>query len=112
MIYAYDLARGAVEGYLNTPVVMARSNMAGYSAADIEEMKIRDGLTQHEHRKGLLRQYCADHELRYVKPIVLIACRATNHARDLRALNDRGSCLILPGMTDLHAPALWPGNGQ
>ncbi len=88
VIYAYDLARGAVEGYLKTPVVMGRSNMAGYSAADIEEMKIRDGLTQHEHRKGLLRQYCADHELPYVKPIVLIACRDTNHARDIRALID------------------------
>ncbi len=88
VIYAYDLARGAVEGYLKTPVVMGRSNMAGYSAADIEEMKIRDGLTQHEHRKGLLRQYCADHELPYVKPIVLIACRDTNHARDIRAMID------------------------
>ena len=39
VIYSYDLARGAVEGYLKTPVVMGRSNMAGYSAADIEEMK-------------------------------------------------------------------------
>ena len=88
VIYAYDLARGAVEGYLKTPVVMGRSNMAGYSAADIEEMKIRDGLTQHEQRKGVLRQYCADHNLPYVKPIVLIACRDTNHARDIRALID------------------------
>lgn len=88
VIYAYDLARGAVEGYLKTPVVMGRSNMAGYSAEDIEEMKIRDGLTQHEHRKGILRQYCADHDLPCVKPIVLIACRDTNHARDIRALID------------------------
>lgn len=93
VIYAYDLARGAVEGYLKTPVVMGRSNMAGYSAADIEEMKIRDGLSQHEHRKGLLRQYCADHDLPYVKPIVLIACRDTNHARDIRALIDSDSFL-------------------
>ena len=45
VIYAYDLARGAVEGYLKIPVVMGRSNMAGYSQNDIEEMKIRDGLT-------------------------------------------------------------------
>lgn len=93
VIYSYDLARGAVEGYLKTPVVMGRSNMAGYSASDIEEMKIRDGLTQHEHRKGILRQYCADHELSYVKPIVLIACRDTNHARDIRALIDNDSFL-------------------
>ena len=93
VIYAYDLARGAAEGYLKTPVVMGRSNMAGYSAADIEEMKIRDGLTQHEHRKGVIRQYCDDHNLPYVKPIVLIACRDTNHARDVRALIDNDGFL-------------------
>lgn len=88
VIYSYDLARGAVEGHLKTPVVMGRSNMAGYSAADIEEMKIRDGLTQHEHRKAVLRQYCDDHDLPYVKPIVLIACKDTNHAKDIRSLID------------------------
>lgn len=88
VIYSYDLARGAVEGYLKTPVVMGRSNMAGYSAADIEEMKIRDGLTQHEHRKAVLRQYCDEHGLPYVKPIVLIACKDTNHAKDIRSLID------------------------
>lgn len=88
VIYAYDLARGAVEGYLKTPVVMGRSNMAGYSPADVEEMKIRDGLTLHEHRKGVIRQYCSDNSLPYVKPIVLIACRDTNHAKEIRALID------------------------
>ena len=88
VIYSYDLARGAVEGFLKTPVVMGRSNMAGYTDADIEEMKIRDGLTQHEHRKAVLRQYCDDHDLPYVKPIVLIACKDTNHAKDIRSLID------------------------
>lgn len=88
VIYSYDLARGAVEGYLKTPVVMGRSNMAGYSDADIEEMKIRDGLTLHEHRKAILKEYCSDNNLPYVKPIVLIACKDTNHAKEIRALID------------------------
>jgi type III restriction enzyme len=88
IIYAYDLARGAVEGYLKIPVVMGRSNMAGYSQNDIEEMKIRDGLTLHEHRKTVLKQYCSDNELDYVKPIVLIACKDTDHAKKIRALID------------------------
>lgn len=88
VIYSYDLARGAVEGFLKTPVVMGRSNTAGYTDADIEEIKIRDGLTQHEHRKAVLRQYCDDHDLPYVKPIVLIACKDTNHAKDIRSLID------------------------
>lgn len=91
VIYSYDLARGAVEGYLKTPVVMGRSNLAGYSDADIEEMKILDGLTLHEHRRAVLRQYCTDNNLEYVKPIVLIACRDTNHAKRIRELIDSDS---------------------
>lgn len=88
IIYSYDLARGAAEGYLKIPVVMGRSNMAGYSHDDIEEMKIRDGLTLHEHRKAVLREYCSDNQLDYVKPIVLIACKDTDHAKKIRALVD------------------------
>ena len=88
VIYAYDLARGAVEGYLKIPVVMGRSNMAGYNQDDIEEMKIRDGLMLHEHRKAVLREYCSDNDLDCVKPIVLIACKDTDHAKKIRALID------------------------
>lgn len=93
VIYAYDVARGAVEGYLKTPVVMGRSNMAGYSTEDIEEMKIRDGLTLHEQRKGIIRQFCNDNGLPYVKPIVLVACRDTNHAQKIRELIDNDGFL-------------------
>lgn len=88
VIYSYDVARGSAEGYLKIPVVMGRSNIAGYSQDDIEEMKIRDGLTLHEHRKSALREYCASNELDYVKPIVLIACKDTEHAKKIRALID------------------------
>lgn len=88
VIYSYDVARGAAEGYLKIPVVMGRSNIAGYSQDDIEEMKIRDGLKLHEHRKTVLREYCANNELDYVKPIVLIACKDTDHAKKIRALID------------------------
>lgn len=84
IIYAYDVARGATEGYLKIPVVMGRSNTARYSQDDIEEMKIRDGLTLHENRKAVLREYCSNNSLDYVKPIVLIACKDTDHAKRIR----------------------------
>lgn len=93
VIYAYDLAQGAVEGYLKTPVVTGRSNMAGYNTEDIEEMKIRDGMTLHEHRKNIIRQYCNDNNLPYVKPIVLVACKDTNHAKEIRAFIDNKNFL-------------------
>ncbi len=84
IIYAYDIARGATEGFLKIPVVMGRSNTAGYSREDIEEMKIRDGLTLHENRKAILREYCSNNHIDYVKPIVLIACKDTDHAKQIR----------------------------
>ena len=87
IIYTYDLAKGAGK-YLKIPVVMGRTNTAGYSAEDIEEMKIKDGLALHENRKNVVRQYCADNGLEYVKPIVLIACKDTEHAKKVRTLID------------------------
>ena len=89
-IYSYDLAKGAGK-YLKIPVVMGRTNTGGYSAEDIEEMKIRDGLTLHENRKKVVYQYCLDNNLDYVKPIVLIACKDTEHAKKIRAMIDSDS---------------------
>ena len=87
VIYSYDLAKGAGK-YLKIPVVMGRTNTGGYSADDIEEMKIRDGLTLHENRKKVVYQFCLDNNLDYVKPIVLIACKDTDHAKKVRAMID------------------------
>lgn len=90
VIYSYDLAKGAGK-YLKIPVVMGRTNTGGYSAEDIEEMKIRDGLTLHENRKKVVYQYCLDNNWDYVKPIVLIACKDTEHAKKIRAMIDSDS---------------------
>ena len=87
VIYSYDLAKGAGK-FLKIPVVMGRTNTGGYSAEDIEEMKIRDGLILHENRKKVVYQFCLDNNLDYVKPIVLIACKDTEHAKKVRALID------------------------
>ncbi len=88
VIYSYGLEKGAGK-YLKIPVVMGRTNMGGYSPEDVEEMKIRDGLALHENRKNVVRQYCNEHlELNPVKPIVLIACKDTEHAKKVRALID------------------------
>lgn len=87
IIYSYGLEKGAGK-YLKIPVVMGRTNTAGYSPDDVEEMKIHDGMTLHEKRKQAIRQYCSDNNLPYVKPIVLIACKDTNHAKKIRELID------------------------
>lgn len=83
VIFEYGLAEGAGK-YLKVPVVMGRTNTAGYSAADIEEMKLKDGIRLHERRKAVVYKYCVDNNFPQVKPIVLVACRDTGHAREVR----------------------------
>ena len=55
---------------------MGRTNTAGYSDDDIEEMKLKDGIKLHERRKSIVYKYCIDNQLEQVKPIVLIACKS------------------------------------
>lgn len=83
VIFEYGLAEGAGR-YLKIPVVMGRTNTAGYSASDIEEMKLKDGIRLHERRKSVVYKYCMDNNLPQVKPIVLVACRDTGHAKAVR----------------------------
>ncbi len=85
VIYSYGLNEGAGK-FLKIPVVLGRTNMGGYSAEDVEQMKIIDGLTLHENRKLSLVRYCNEHQLPLVKPIVLIACKDTEHAKKIHEL--------------------------
>lgn len=90
IIYSYDLAKGAGK-YLKIPVVMGRTNTAGYSQEDIEEMKLKDGIKLHERRKAVVYKYCVDNNLEQVKPIVLVACKDTAHAKQIREKIDSDS---------------------
>lgn len=83
VIFEYGLAEGAGK-YLKIPVVMGRTNTAGYTDADIEEMKLKDGIRLHERRKSVVYKYCMDNNLPQVKPIVLVACKDTGHAKEVR----------------------------
>lgn len=57
IIYHYGLEDGAGK-FLKIPVVMGRTNTAGYSDDDIEEMKLKDGIKLHERRKSIVYKYC------------------------------------------------------
>jgi type III restriction enzyme len=83
IIYHYGLEEGAGK-FLKIPVVMGRTNTAGYSAEDIEEMKLKDGIKLHERRKAVVYKYCIDNNLPQCKPIVLIACKDTTHAKKIK----------------------------
>lgn len=90
IIYSYGLAEGAGK-FLKIPVVMGRTNTAGFTEKDIEEMKIKDGIKLHEHRKAVVYKYCRENGLPQVKPIVLISCKDTNHAMEIKQIIDSDS---------------------
>ena len=83
IIFHYGLEEGAGK-FLKIPVVMGRTNTAGYSYDDIEEMKLKDGIKLHERRKAIVYKYCIDNGLEQIKPIVLVACKDTTHAKKIK----------------------------
>lgn len=87
VIYSYDVAKGAGK-YLKIPVMNGRTNMSGYSDSDVQEMKLTDGVGLHENRKKAIARYCTENKLPFVKPIILVACKDTAHAKEIRALID------------------------
>lgn len=90
IIYHYGLEEGAGK-FLKIPVVMGRTNTAGYSDDDIEEMKLKDGIKLHERRKSIVYKYCIENNLEQVKPIVLVACKDTTHAKKIKEKIDSDS---------------------
>lgn len=90
IIYHFGLEDGAGK-FLKIPVVMGRTNTAGYSDDDIEEMKLKDGIKLHERRKSIVYKYCIENNLEQVKPIVLVACKDTTHAKMIKEKIDSDS---------------------
>lgn len=90
IIYHYGLEDGAGK-FIKIPVVMGRTNTAGYSDDDIEEMKLKDGIKLHERRKSIVYKYCIENNLEQVKPIVLVACKDTTHAKKIKEKIDSDS---------------------
>ena len=87
VIYSFGLEKGAGR-YLKIPVMNGRTNISGYSDNDIQEMKLTDGMILHENRKRSIIRYCTENNLPFVKPIVLVACKDTEHAKEVRTLID------------------------
>ena len=87
VIYSFGLEKGAGR-YLKIPVMNGRTNISGYSDNDIQEMKLTDGMILHENRKRSIIKYCTENNLPFVKPIVLVACKDTEHAKEVRTQID------------------------
>jgi len=88
VVYRYSLAQAMDDGFVKEPAVVTRKdfNPAGIPAAEIERIKLEDGIRLHENVKVELDTYARESGRPLVKPFVLVIARDTTHAAELDAL--------------------------
>ena len=85
IIYEYNLAEALQEGlYVKIPTIAKRADFRaeGLTPAEIERIKLEDGLSVHQHTKASLELYARSYYKPHVKPFVLVACRNIEHAQE------------------------------
>lgn len=85
IIYEYNLAEALQEGlYVKIPTIAKRADFRadGLTPAEIERIKLEDGLSVHQHTKASLELYARSFDKPHVKPFVLVACRNIEHAQE------------------------------
>lgn len=86
VVYRYDLPEAMEDGYVKEPAVGTRANFNPKSVdeATLERIKLEDGINYHEHVKVALESYARQHEVRVVRPFMLVVTQDTTHARQVR----------------------------
>lgn len=90
VIYSFSLAE-SIGRYIKTPTVVTRSNLTTSDAEEIEKLKLMDGMTLHEIKKGRLLEYCSANNLPEVKPFVLISTKDITHAGEIKSFVESDS---------------------
>src|SRR3990172_3446677 len=85
VIFDYPLAKAMQDGFVKEPAVVTQKNFdpKQFSAEQIEQIKLEDGIRLHENTKVELETYARQTEQRIVKPFMLIIARDTTHASQL-----------------------------
>lgn len=88
IVQDYTLARAIRDGFVKVPAVVTRQdfNAAQYEQAELEKIKLEDGVRLHESVKSELAAYALNAGERRVKPFMLVIARDTTHAAELLAL--------------------------
>jgi len=88
VIYDYPLARAMADGFVKEPAVATQKNFnpSQFNAAQLEQIKLEDGVRLHENTKVELETYARQTGQRVVKPFMLIIARDTTHAGQLMQL--------------------------
>jgi len=85
VIYDYALSNAMRDGFVKEPAVATRENFraSDYSDAQLERLKLEDGVRVHENTKVELATYAKQHGVRQVKPFMLVVAQDTRHAEEL-----------------------------
>lgn len=85
VIYNYPLATAMADGFVKEPAVVTQKNFdpGQFTPAQMEEIKLQDGIRLHENTKVELDTYARQTGQPVVKPFVLIIARDTTHAGQL-----------------------------
>jgi type III restriction enzyme len=88
VIYSYPLATAIRDGFVKEPAAATRENFDAdaYTDAQLELLKLEDGIRVHQMAKAELETYSRNHDLQIVKPFVLVIARDIAHAAALKRL--------------------------
>jgi type III restriction enzyme len=85
VIYSYPLSQALADGFVKEPAVATRENFdaANYTDAQLERLKLEDGVRVHESVKVELEVYARQNDRPVVKPFMLVVAQDTEHANSL-----------------------------
>ena len=88
VIVDYPLAQALRDGFVKEPAVVTQRNFqpSQHSPAELERIKLADGVRLHESVKVELETYARQTGNRIVKPFMLVIARDTTHAASLLEL--------------------------
>ena len=88
VVMDYPLARAMDDGFVKDPAVVTQRNFdaKAHTPAEVEKVKLEDGVRLHETTKVELQTYARQQGVKRVKPFMLVIARDTTHAAQLLAL--------------------------
>lgn len=88
VVYEYSLAQAISDGFVKKPAVATRENLEPekINPADLDRLKLLDGIRIHENTKAELAIYAKDTGQKEVKPFVLVVAVDTTHAAQIKEL--------------------------
>lgn len=88
VVYEYSLASAMADGFVKKPAVATRQNFDPdqFRAAELDRLKLLDGVRIHETTKAALTIYAKDKGVKEVKPFMLVVATDTTHAAQLKEM--------------------------